>query len=134
MEKISILKIRNLLIVTINNDLSDKSVIDFQQEILNRVYKDQARGVIIDISVLDIVDSFLGRIISDTAKMIKLLGAGTILVGMSPGVAITLIELGLDISNVESALDVESGIEMLDKYISHCGIEEVKESDIPGDE
>ncbi|HEY9060442.1 MAG TPA: STAS domain-containing protein [Pseudobacteroides sp.] len=131
MEKIPILKINNILIVSLQGDLTDKSVANLQHDILSKIYKTKAVGVLIDISVLDIIDSFLGRVISDTARMIKLLGAEIMITGMKPCVAITLVELGLQIGSVNTALDMESGIEKLKREIRLHGIEEIDESSLP---
>lgn len=119
MEKIPMLKISDLLIVSINNDLNDKVVVSLQNEILDRIHTTKVMSVIIDVSLLDIMDSFLGRVISDTSQMIALLGANVILVGMKPDIAITMVELGLEISSVDTALNLESGIEKLEKKYNH---------------
>ncbi|KNY26295.1 STAS domain-containing protein [Pseudobacteroides cellulosolvens] len=132
MEKIPILKINNILIVSLQGDLTDRSIVNFQQDILEKIYKNKAVGVLIDISVLDIIDSFLGRVISDTARMIRLLGSEIMIVGMKPCVAITLVELGLEIGSVNTALDMESGIEKLKREIKSQCIEEVDESALTG--
>jgi rsbT antagonist protein RsbS len=123
--KIPILKLKDTLIVSLQDDLTDSTAIHFQDDLLKKIYACKSKGVLIDISVLDIVDSFLGRIISDTAKMIKLLGAELVLVGMNPSVAITLMELGLEMDNVITALDLDMGIDQLQTLIKSNAIEEV---------
>lgn len=115
MERIPILRMGRLLLVTIQVDMHDRLAMTLQEDLTNRIVKDRANGVLIDISALDIVDSFIGRMISDTAAMAKILDAKTVLVGMQPAVAITLVELGLTLSGVSTALNVELGIKMLEQ-------------------
>ena len=125
MNKIPILRIKDTLIVSLQDDLTDRNAVLFQNDLLQKIYTTKAKGVLIDISVLDIVDSFLGRILSDTAKMIRLLGAELVIVGMRPSVAITLVELALQIDDVATALDVDQGIEKLNILVKSNEIEEV---------
>ncbi|WP_270566385.1 STAS domain-containing protein [Clostridium beijerinckii] len=125
MGKIPIIKIRNFLIVSLDSDLTDKSAIGLQSDILNKVYENTVKGVLIDISVLDMVDSYLGKIIADMSAMIKLLGAETVLVGMKPNVAITLVEMGFNIDGITTSMNVETGIEMLENIIKSNAIQEV---------
>ncbi len=113
MEHIPILKMGSLLLVTIQVDMHDKLAMTLQDDLTARIVKDRANGVLIDISALDIVDSFIGRMIGNTASMAKILGAETVLVGMQPAVAITLVELGLTLDGVRTALDVDQGISLL---------------------
>ena len=125
MNKIPILRIEDTLIVSLQDDLTDRNAVQFQNDLLQKIYSTKTKGVLIDISVLDIVDSFLGRILSDTAKMIRLLGAELVIVGMRPSVAITLVELNLQIDGVATALDIDQGIEKLDTIVKSNEIEEV---------
>ena len=125
MNKIPILKIKDKLIVSLQDVLTDRSAIQFQNDLLEKIYSTKIKGVLIDISVLDIVDSFLGKILSDTSKMIRLLGAELVIVGMRPSVAITLVELDLQINGVATALDIDQGIEKLDILVKSSEIEEV---------
>ena len=125
MNKIPILKIKDKLIVSLQDDFTDTSAIQFQNDLLEKIYSTKIKGVLIDISVLDIVDSFLGKILSDTSKMIRLLGAELVIVGMRPSVAITLVELDLQINGVATALDIDQGIEKLDILVKSSEIEEV---------
>lgn len=125
MGKIPIIKIRNFLIVSLDSDLTDKSAIELQSDILNKVYENTVKGVLIDISILDMVDSYLGKIIADMSAMIKLLGAETVLVGMKPNVAITLVEMGFNIDGITTSMNVETGIEMLEDIIKSNAIQEV---------
>jgi len=113
MDHIPILKMGNLLLVTIQVDMHDRLAMTLQDDLTERIVKDRANGVLIDISALDIVDSFIGRMISNTASMARILDARTVLVGMQPAVAITLVELGLTLDGVSTALNVDQGIKLL---------------------
>ena len=115
MERIPILKMGSLLLVTIQVDMHDRLAMTLQDDLTARIVRDRAHGVLIDISALDIVDSFIGRMISNTAAMARILDARTVLVGMQPAVAITLVELGLTLHGVKTALNVEQGIKMLQR-------------------
>ena len=119
MERIPILRMGKLLLVTIQVDMHDRLAMTLQDDLTARIVKERARGVLIDISALDIVDSFIGRMISNTAAMARILDARTVLVGMQPAVAITLVELGLKLEGVSTALNVEQGIRMLDDPDDH---------------
>ena len=113
MERIPILKIDQLLLVSIQVDMHDRLAITLQEDLTKRIAETRASGVIIDISALEMVDSFIGRMLSNIAGMSKLLGADTVVAGMQPSVAITLVELGLSLKGVRTALSLERGIEML---------------------
>ena len=113
MERIPILKMGDLLLVTIQVDMHDRLAMTLQDDLTTRIVKDRAKGVLIDISALDLVDSFIGRMINNTAAMAKILDADTVLVGMQPAVAITLVELGLTLDGVKTALNVDRGMSML---------------------
>ncbi|KXV11967.1 anti-anti-sigma factor [Caballeronia megalochromosomata] len=113
MERIPILRMGKLLLVTIQVDMHDRLALALQDDLTSRIVKDGARGVLIDISSLDVVDSFIGRMIGNTAAMARVLDAETVVVGMQPSVAITLVELGLTLSGVRTALDVEKGMALL---------------------
>lgn len=113
MDRIPILKMGDLLLVTIQVDMHDRLAMTLQDDLTARIVRDRARGVLIDISALDIVDSFIGRMISNTAAMARILDASTVLVGMQPAVAITLVELGLRLDGVRTALNVDKGIALL---------------------
>ena len=110
MEHIPILRMGEFLIVTIQVDMHDRLAMALQEDLTNRIAATQARGVLIDISSLDMVDSFMGRMIGNIAGMSRVLDAQTVLVGMRPAVAITLVELGLSLPGVRTALDVEKGM------------------------
>lgn len=113
MEKIPILRMGHFLLVTIQVDLYDRLALNLEADLVQMVAKTGARGVLIDISAVSIVDSFMGRIIGNIAGMSKILDAETVVVGMQPAVAITLIELGLPLTGVHTALNVERGMELL---------------------
>ena len=117
MERIPILRMGKLLLVTIQVDMHDRLAMTLQDDLTSRIVKDQAKGVLIVITALDVVDSFIGRMISNTAAMARVLDAHTVVVGMQPAVAITLVELGLALTGVKTALDVEKGILLLEKSI-----------------
>ena len=113
MERIPILTMGRLLLVTIQVDMHDRLALALQDDLTSRIVKDGARGVLIDISSLDVVDSFIGRMIGNTAAMARVLDAETVVVGMQPSVAITLVELGLTLTGVRTALNVEKGMALL---------------------
>ncbi|RFM26871.1 STAS domain-containing protein [Deminuibacter soli] len=118
MDKIPILRFGHFLLVTIQVDLYDRLALNLESDLIQMVSKTQARGVLIDISALSIVDSFMGRIIGNIAGMSKIMDAQTVVVGMQPAVAITLIELGLELKGVYTALNVEKGMSLLQSKIS----------------
>jgi len=103
----------DVLLVSIQVDMHDQLALALQDDLTEKIVAQKARGVLIDISALEIVDSFIGRMITNIANMASLLDAGTVLVGMQPSVAITLVELGLPMRGVRTALDVEKGIQLL---------------------
>lgn len=113
MERIPILRMGSLLLVTVQVDMHDRLAMSLQDDLTHRIVNDNAKGVLIDISALDLVDSFIGRMISNTAAMARVLDAQTVVVGMQPAVAITLVELGLTLHGVKTALNVENGIALL---------------------
>ena len=113
MEKIPILRIGRLLLVSIQVDLHDRMAVQLQEDLTEQIVNTGAKGVLIDISALEIVDSFIGRMLNDLASMSRILDAETVVVGMRPAVAITLVELGLDLGGVRTALNVERGMELL---------------------
>ncbi|MBD1849288.1 STAS domain-containing protein [Leptolyngbya sp. FACHB-711] len=113
MERIPILQMGELLLVTIQVDMHDRLAMTLQDDLTNRISQTQANGVLIDISALEIVDSFIGRILSNIAKMSRVMDAETVVVGMQPAVAITLVELGLSLTGIRTALNVEKGMALL---------------------
>jgi len=116
-KRIPIIKIGDYLIVSIQIDMHDKLAIQLQSQILSEIEKTGARGVLIDISVLEMVDSFIGRMLSGMASMASIMDAAVVIVGMQPAVAITLVELGLEMPGVDTALNMEKGIEMLERRL-----------------
>lgn len=126
MERIPILKMGPFLLVTIQVDLYDRLALNLESDLISMVSKTGARGVLIDISAVSIVDSFMGRILGNIASMSRIMDAETVVVGMQPAVAITLVELGLTLQGVHTALDVEKGMELLQEKM---GISEHPEQD-----
>jgi rsbT antagonist protein RsbS len=112
-EKIPILRMGEFLLVTIQVDMHDRLAMALQDDLTRMISETEARGVLIDISTLEIVDSFIGRMLSNIAGMSRVLDAHTVVVGMQPAVAITLVELGLSLPGVRTALNVDAGIELL---------------------
>jgi len=112
-EKIPILQIDDLLLVSIQVDMHDQLALQLQDDLTEKITATSARGVLIDISSLEIVDSFIGRIIGNISAMARILDAKTVVVGMQPAVAITLVELGLTLGGVHTALNVSRGMELL---------------------
>src|SRR6186713_2248738 len=123
MEKIPILRMGRFLLVTIQVDMHDRLALQLQDDLTERIVKDRAHGVLIDISSLEVVDSFIGRMISNIAAMASVLDARTVVVGMQPAVAITLVELGLSLEGVRTALNVERGMQMLRAAAEEDGLD-----------
>ena len=117
MEKIPILKMGRFLLVTIQVDMHDRLALTLQDDLTQRIAKDRSRGVLLDISALDVVDSFIGRMIANMSAMARVLDAETVVVGMQPAVAITLVELGLPMDGVHTALNVEKGMALLQRRL-----------------
>jgi rsbT antagonist protein RsbS len=118
MERIPILRMGEYLLVTIQVDMHDQLALRLQDDLTRAIEKKGAKGVLIDISALEMVDSFIGRMISDISEMARILDAKTVLVGMQPAVAITLVELGLSLPGVATALNVERGMLLLRRMLS----------------
>jgi rsbT antagonist protein RsbS len=112
-DRIPILKMGDLLLVTIQVDMHDQLALTLQDDLTERISSTAARGVLIDISSLEVVDSFIGRMLANIAGMARVLDAATVVVGMQPAVAITLVELGLSLPGVRTALNVERGMDLL---------------------
>ncbi len=121
MARVPILKLGDLLLVSIQLDLDDETALALQDDLSDRIVTTSARGVLIDISALEIVDSFIGRMLSTIASVARVLDADTVVVGMRPAVAITLVELGLSLNGVRTALDVERGIKLLSVDLTMTG-------------
>ena len=129
MEKIPILKMGPFLLVTIQVDLYDRLALNLESDLIETISKTGAKGVLIDISVVSIVDSFMGRIIGNIANMSRILDAETVVVGMQPAVAITLIELGLPLTGVHTALNVDRGMELLRSKVQSFDDDDEPEDD-----
>ncbi len=114
MDRIPILRMGGFLLVTIQVDMHDQLALTLQDDLTDRIVKARARGVLIDISALDIVDSFIGRMLGNIAAMARILDASTVVVGMQPAVAITLVELGMKLTGVRTALNVEKGMDFFE--------------------
>ena len=113
MERIPILRMGQFLLVTIQVDMHDRLALQLQDDLTEKIAEWSSRGVLIDISTLEIVDSFIGRMLANIAAMARVLDAETVVVGMQPAVAITLVELGMSLAGVRTALNVETGMELL---------------------
>jgi rsbT antagonist protein RsbS len=119
MDRIPILKLGRALLVTIQVDMHDRLAMALEEDLTEKIVASGARGVLIDISALEIVDSFIGRMLDNIASVSKILDAETVVVGMQPAVAITLVELGLTLSGVRTALDVERGMQLIHQKLSY---------------
>ena len=115
MNRIPILQMGSTLLVTIQVDMQDQMALALQDDLANKISATSAKGVLIDISALEIVDSFIGRMLASISGISRILDATTVVVGMQPAVAITLVELGLSLEGVRTALNVERGMELLQK-------------------
>ena len=120
MDRIPILRMGDCLLITIQVDMYDRLALTLQDDLIAKIHATGAKGVLIDISALEIVDSFMGRMIANTSAMARILDARTIVVGMRPAVAITLVELGLELPGIQTALDVERGMELLKASIERA--------------
>ena len=115
MERIPILRMGKFLLVTIQVDMHDRLAMTLQEDLTTMISKGKTHGVLLDISTLDIVDSFIGRIVGNIASLARVLDAETVVVGMQPAVAITLVELGIELTGVRTALNVERGMQLLSR-------------------
>ena len=118
MDRIPILKMGEFLLVTLQVDMHDKLALRLQDDLTQAIQAKSTRGVLIDISGLEMVDSFMGRMLSDISGMARILDARTVLVGMQPAVAITLVELGLSLPGIDTALNVERGMQLLRRVLN----------------
>jgi rsbT antagonist protein RsbS len=118
MSEVAMLKMGNNLIVPIQVELHDRAAVRLQEDILKEIEKAAAKGLVIDVSAMSIVDSFLGRLLVETAKMSRLMGTETVLVGLRKEVVITLIQLGFVIKDIHTALNIEEGLELLERLKS----------------
>src|SRR5690606_15481087 len=115
--RIPILKLNEVLIVSIQWELDDQTAIQFQEDLLNKMHETAALGVVIDLTPIDFIDSFIAKVLGDVINMTGLMGAKVVITGIQPAVAITLIELGIRLSNVMTALDLENGLDKLYKEL-----------------
>ena len=122
MDRIPILRMGEFLLVTIQVDMHDRLAMTLQDDLTNKIVQHNAKGVLIDISALEIVDSFIGRMLGNIAAMSRVLDAATVVVGMQPAVAITLVELGLSLQGVRTSLNVERGMELLRKELHEADL------------
>lgn len=124
MERIPILKMERFLLVTIQVDMHDQLALTLQEDLTNKIVSTGAKAVLIDISALDIVDSFIGRMLASIAGMARILDAQTVVVGMQPAVAITLVELGLSLDGIKTALNVDRGMQLLRAAFKEIEVDE----------
>jgi len=115
--KVPILKLQGILLTSIQVELSDEDALSFQDDVLRVLSQAEAKGVVIDITAMDVLDSFMSRVINDTARMAGTLGAEVVLCGMQPTVALTLVEMGRELIDVETALNLDQGFEKLQEMI-----------------
>ena len=118
MDRIPILKMGNSLLVSIQVDMHDRLAMALQEDLTSRIAETRARGVLIDISALEMVDSFMGRMLGNIASMSRILDAQTVVVGMRPAVAITLVELGLSLPGIRTALNVDAGLALMREVLA----------------
>ncbi|GAA4245560.1 STAS domain-containing protein [Dactylosporangium darangshiense] len=132
MDRVPVLKIGDILLVSIQIDLDDQTALQLQEDLSDRIVETGAHGVVIDISALEIVDSFIGRMLSTIAAVSRVLDAETVVVGMRPAVAITLVELGLSLNGVRTALNVDKALEILAaaRHIHGVGLLAAREDDV----
>ena len=133
MDRVPILALGDVLLVSIQIDLQDESVLALQEDLAERIVESGAAGVVIDISAVEIVDSFIGRMFATIASLSRVLDAETVVVGMRPAVAITLVELGLSLHGVRTALDLERGLAALRQRRAERAIPTVDETDAPAE-
>ncbi|WP_108671623.1 STAS domain-containing protein [Peribacillus acanthi] len=116
--KIPILKLNNLLLISIQVELDDRTALELQESLLQKIHETGAGGVVLDLTSLDMIDSFIAKILGDLVSMAELMGAKVVITGIQPAVAITLIELGINLNGGHTALDLEKGIEILERILS----------------
>ncbi|MCM3444674.1 STAS domain-containing protein [Metabacillus halosaccharovorans] len=115
--RIPILKLYNCLLISIQWELDDQTALQFQEDLLYKIHETGANGVVIDLTSVDVIDSFIAKVLGDVISMSKLMGAKVVLTGIQPAVAITLIELGIQLEDVQTALDLEKGLETLQREL-----------------
>ncbi|NEU31456.1 STAS domain-containing protein [bacterium LRH843] len=115
--RIPILKLRDYLLISIQVELDDLTALEFQEDLLKKIYKEGSLGVVIDLTSVDMIDSFIAKVLGDVIEMSNLIGAKVVLTGIQPAVAITLIDMGIKLDNVRTALDLERGLEKLQQEL-----------------
>jgi rsbT antagonist protein RsbS len=120
-ERVPILRIGNCLLVTLQVDMHDQLALNLQNDLTEKIVSAKARAVLIDISALEMVDSFIGRMLANIAAMSRILDAQTVVVGMQPAVAITLVELGMSLPGIRTALDVDAGVALIREALELAG-------------
>lgn len=129
MDRIPILKMGKALLITIQVEMHDKLALALEEDLTERISSTGAKGVLIDISSLEIVDSFIGRMLDNIAAVSRVLDADTVVVGMRPAVAITLVELGLSLAGVKTALNVERGMQLIQQKLGSAAEDEVADAE-----
>lgn len=129
MDRIPILKMGKCLLVTVQVDMHDRLATALEEDLTDRIVSTGARGVMIDISALEVVDSFMGRMLDNIASVSRVLDAETVVVGMRPAVAITLVELGLQLTGVKTALNVEKGLALIQARLDEEGVDDDSDED-----
>ena len=119
--KIPVLKLKNVLLTSIQVEMTDVDALEFQDDVLHKIKQTEAQGIVIDITALEVVDSYLARLLNDTANMARLLGAESVICGMQPAVSLTLVEMGRELIGVESALDLDQAMEKVSTMIAQRG-------------
>jgi rsbT antagonist protein RsbS len=127
--RIPILRLKGILLTSIQVDLADQEALEFQSDLVQEVTRSEAQGVVIDVTALDVVDSFMARVLNETASMAQTLGAEVVLCGIQPSVALTLTEMGRELIGVETALSLEQGVEKLDRLLAQRGQRHARNGD-----
>ncbi|RSL29420.1 STAS domain-containing protein [Salibacterium salarium] len=115
--RIPILKLKNYLLISVQVDLDDQTALQFQEDLLNKIHQEGSFGVVIDLTSVEMIDSFIAKVLGDVVEMSNLMGAKVVLTGIQPGVAITLIDMGIMLDEVPTALDLEQGLEKLQQEL-----------------
>ncbi len=127
--RIPILRLKGILLTSIQVDLADQEALEFQSDLVREVTRSEAQGVVIDVTALDVVDSFMARVLNETASMAKTLGAEVVLCGIQPSVALTLTEMGRELIGVDTALSLEQGVEKVDRLLAQRGQRHARDGD-----
>ncbi len=127
--RIPILRLKGILLTSIQVDLADREALEFQSDLVQEVTRSEAQGVVIDVTALDVVDSFMARVLNETAGMAQTLGAEVVLCGIQPSVALTLTEMGRELLGVDTALSLEQGVEKVDRLLAQRGQRHARDGD-----